>query len=54
MPSMEVAPVASRPWKLCRADTAIDEPPKSAYVGEDEAQKAKQAFWDRYLGGGAR
>ena len=29
-------------------------PPKSAYVGEDEAQKAKQAFWDRYLGGGAR
>ena len=29
-------------------------PPKSAYVGEDEAQKAKQAFWDRYLGGGAQ
>ena len=29
-------------------------PPKSAYVGEDEAQKAKQAFWDRYLGGGAK
>ena len=35
-----------------QTDAAV--PPKSAYVGEDEAQKAKQAFWDRYLGGGAK
>ena len=29
-------------------------PPKSAYVGHDEAAEAKRRFWDRYLGGGDR
>lgn len=26
-------------------------PPKSAYVGRDEAEHAKKRFWDKYLGG---
>ena len=30
------------------------EPPRSAYVGHDEAERAKRRVWDRYLGGGAR
>ena len=29
-----------------------DAPPKSAYVGHDEAEKAKRQVWDKYLGGG--
>lgn len=29
-------------------------PPKSAYVGQDEAETAKRVFWDKYLGGGDR
>ncbi|MDD3334906.1 MAG: hypothetical protein PHI98_05230 [Eubacteriales bacterium] len=29
-------------------------PPKSAYVGHDESEAAKKAFWDRYLGGGEK
>jgi len=33
-------------------DAAV--PPKSAYVGRDEAEKAKRQLWDKYFGGGAR
>jgi len=29
-------------------------PPRSAYVGRDEAEKAKRQLWDRYFGGGPR
>lgn len=29
-------------------------PPKSAYVGHDEAARAKREVWDKYFGGGAR
>lgn len=29
-------------------------PPKSAYIGHDEAEAAKKKLWDRYLGGGRR
>ena len=29
-------------------------PPKSAYVGHDEAERAKRQVWDRYLGGGQK
>ena len=27
-------------------------PPKSAYVGHDEAERAKRKVWDKYFGGG--
>ena len=27
-------------------------PPRSAYIGHDDAEEAKKRFWDRYLGGG--
>ena len=27
-------------------------PPRSAYVGHDEAERAKRKVWDRYFGGG--
>ena len=30
---------------------AMEEPPRSAYVGEDEAEKAKKQVLDRYFGG---
>ena len=33
-------------------DAAV--PPKSAYVGRDEAEKAKRELWDKYFGGGPR
>jgi len=33
-----------------RTDASM--PPKSAYVGRDEAARAKERFWDKYLGGG--
>ncbi len=29
-------------------------PPRSAYVGHDEAERAKRELWDKYFGGGAR
>lgn len=29
-------------------------PPKSAYVGRDDAEVAKRLLWDKYLGGGTR
>ena len=29
-------------------------PPKSAYVGHDEAERAKRQVWDKYFGGGQR
>jgi len=29
-------------------------PPKSAYVGHDEAERAKRQVWDKYFGGGPR
>ena len=29
-------------------------PPRSAYVGRDEAERAKRAVWDKYFGGGAK
>ena len=53
----EMQALSSEDFRSSGADddqTDAAAPPKSAYVGEDEAQKAKQAFWDRYLGGGAR
>ena len=31
-----------------------EELPKSAYVGHDEAERAKRRVWDHYLGGGER
>ncbi|MCL1854590.1 MAG: hypothetical protein FWF86_02555 [Clostridia bacterium] len=31
-----------------------DEPPKSLYVGPDEAERAKQVLWDRFLGRGGK
>ena len=27
-------------------------PPRSAYVGHDEAERAKRKVWDKYFGGG--
>lgn len=33
-------------------DAAV--PPRSAYLGHDEAEEAKRQFWDRYLGGGGK
>ena len=53
----EMQALSSEDFRSSGADddqTDAAAPPKSAYVGEDEAQKAKQAFWDRYLGGGAK
>lgn len=29
-------------------------PPKSLYVGKDEAERAKRVLWDKYLGGGKK
>ena len=29
-------------------------PPRSAYIGRDEAERAKREVWDKYFGGGAR
>ena len=59
------APVADEDWadeELPQdAWSAFDEdmtdaaaPPKSAYVGHDEAETAKRQVWDKYFGGGQR
>ncbi len=37
-------------WDEDMTDAAA--PPKSAYVGHDEAEQAKRKVWDRYFGGG--
>ena len=46
----------SYPWMEEQDDDPTDAaaPPKSAYVGLDEAETAKRVFWDKYLGGGGR
>lgn len=42
-------------WVLPAMDAPpADELPRSAYVGEDEAHRAKKQVWDRYFGGGQR
>lgn len=41
---------AEEDWVL----EASDELPKSAYVGQDEAEIVKREVWDKYFGGGAR
>ena len=36
------------------AEGAAEELPRSAYVGHDEAERAKRAVWDKYFGGGTK
>ena len=43
-------PGAEDPWDDDLTDAAA--PPRSAYIGHDEAERAKRRVWDRYLGGG--
>lgn len=44
-----------QPWSPYDEDmTDAASPPKSAYVGHDEAEKAKREVWDKYFGGGQR
>lgn len=48
-------PYAPNPWADEEDLTdAAAELPRSAYVGHDEAARAKRQFWDRYFGGGQR
>lgn len=42
----------SAPYDEDMTDAAA--PPKSAYVGHDEAEAAKKHLWDKYFGGGPR
>ncbi len=42
------------PDELDEDMTDAAQPPKSAYIGHDEAEGAKRRVWDRYLGGGRR
>ncbi|MBE5794363.1 MAG: hypothetical protein E7323_06745 [Clostridiales bacterium] len=61
-PADEAWPVVPRPdsWRSEGLfDDLVDEdgtdasaPPKSAYVGRDEAEWAKRKVWDKYFGGG--
>ena len=45
----------TQPWSPYDEDmTDAAAPPKSAYVGHDEAEKAKRQVWDKYFGGGQR
>lgn len=42
------------PDELDEDMTDAAQPPRSAYIGHDEAERAKRRVWDRYLGGGRR
>jgi len=43
-------------WVLEADEDMTDaaQPPRSAYVGHDEAERAKREVWDKYFGGGVR
>ena len=41
-------------WLMDEDMTDAAQPPKSAYVGRDEAERAKRRVWDKYFGGGDR
>ena len=41
-------------WLMDEDVTDAAQPPKSAYVGRDDAEKAKRKVWDKYFGGGDR
>lgn len=52
-------PYGGAPWEEDPGAADMDEdmtdaaaPPRSAYVGHDEAERAKRKVWDRYFGGG--
>ncbi|MDD6143623.1 MAG: hypothetical protein PUD16_09045, partial [bacterium] len=43
------------PWSPYDEDmTDAAAPPKSAYVGHDEAEVVKREVWDKYFGGGQK
>lgn len=43
---------AYEPGDLDEDMTDAAAPPKSAYIGHDEAERAKRTLWDKYFGGG--
>lgn len=52
---MDLPPEPDAPWSPHDEDmTDAAAPPKSAYVGRDEAEAAKRAVWDKYFGGGQK
>jgi len=56
-PEMDVEPEPDmEDWVLDADEDMTDAaaPPKSAYVGHDEAARAKREVWDKYFGGGAK
>jgi len=52
----EEEPEAENSWTANADEDMTDAaaPPRSAYVGHDEAERAKRAVWDKYFGGGTR
>ena len=55
-PEMDEEEAPEEDWVLEPDEDLTDAaaPPKSAYVGHDEAARAKREVWDKYFGGGAR
>lgn len=56
-PETDEAPELEDEGWILEADEDMTDaaaPPKTAYVGRDEAARAKREVWDKYFGGGAR